>query len=55
MNGFLNKISTNVYNRELTVHNIGYMTLTGLCDLCGAFSHDRYDWWMPITMTVSQV
>jgi hypothetical protein len=24
-----------------TADNIGYMTLTGLCDLCGAFSHDR--------------
>jgi len=26
----------------ITAANIGYMTLTGLYDLCGAFSHDRY-------------
>jgi len=24
-----------------TTSNIGYMTLTGFYDLCGAFSHDR--------------
>jgi len=27
--------------RQTTKDNIGYMTLTGSCDWCGAFSHDR--------------
>jgi len=52
---YLNKIERNYvmsirekiipYRIEKYQHytpNIGYMTLTGLCDLWGAFSHDRY-------------
>jgi hypothetical protein len=47
------------YDREYkeipaTTYNIGYMTLTGLCDLCGAFSHDRYAKYFLITKFVSQ-
>ncbi|OGE84413.1 MAG: hypothetical protein A2Y39_06215 [Candidatus Delongbacteria bacterium GWF2_40_14] len=38
------KLTTNsrIIGKIATTDNIGKISLTGLCDLCGAFSLDRY-------------
>jgi len=39
----MTKLKLNRFGTQmLQTANIGYMTLTGFYDLCGAFSHDRY-------------